>query len=96
MLPHRVLTLIILLTAAQCSLGQDNPDYICGGEDDKDGRPVCECNKTVCYFKLNIEHFQVSSKTFSEFQNFPDSSLICLSYNSSCVNIGNIFEVNLG
>ena len=49
---------VIILAAIQCSHGQDIPDYICGGEDDKDGRPVCECNTAVCYFKLNIEHFQ--------------------------------------
>ena len=59
----------MILAAAQCSLGQDNPDYICGGEDDKDGRPVCECKTNVCYFKLNIEHFQVSSD-FHIFQVF--------------------------
>ena len=61
------LTVIALLAVVQSSHGQDIPDYICGGEDDKDGRPVCECNTTVCYFKLNIEHFQVSLETFSTF-----------------------------
>ena len=57
-------TVIIILSAFPCSYGQDNPNYICGGDDDKDGRPVCECNTTVCYFKLNIEHYQVSLETF--------------------------------
>ena len=60
-------TVIFILAVVQSSHGQDNPDYICGGEDDKDGRLVCECKTTVCYFKLNIEHFQVSLTTFSRF-----------------------------
>ena len=47
----------ILLAADHGVRGQD---YICGGEDDKEGRSVCECKTNVCYFKLNIEHFQVS------------------------------------
>ncbi len=56
-------TVIIILSALPCSYGQNNPTYICGGDDDKDGRPVCECKTTVCYFKLNIEHYQVSLQT---------------------------------
>ena len=55
--------IVIILVGVQSIHGQDNPDYICGGEDDKDGRPVCECGTNVCYFKLNIEHFQVSLET---------------------------------
>ncbi|CAB3992644.1 L-ascorbate oxidase-like, partial [Paramuricea clavata] len=38
--------------------GQNETVYICGGVDDTDGRTVCECKTNVCYFKLNIEHYQ--------------------------------------
>ncbi|CAB4006067.1 L-ascorbate oxidase-like [Paramuricea clavata] len=51
-------TMAIILVGFQYSYGQNEPVYICGGVDDTDGRTVCECKTDVCYFKLNIEHYQ--------------------------------------
>ncbi|XP_028402557.1 laccase-2-like [Dendronephthya gigantea] len=50
--------IVLLLVGLQYSYGQDTPDYLCGGEDDKDGKSEAECSESICYFKLNIEHFQ--------------------------------------
>ena len=52
-------TVIVILAIVHSSYGQTLPNYICGGDDDKEGKRICECKSTVCYFKLNIEHFQV-------------------------------------
>ena len=53
-------TMVIIVATLHHTYGQENPPYICGGDDDLDAEAVCECGKTdVCYFKLNIEHFQV-------------------------------------
>ena len=51
--------MVMIVATLHHTCGQENPTYICGGADDLDAKAVCECNTDVCYFKLNIEHFQV-------------------------------------
>ena len=50
--PWFVMAIVVLIL--RCN-GQN---YIC--DDENNNKPVCECEETECYFKLVIDHAQVT------------------------------------